>query len=96
MAITHVVRFKGPNDLTLAREAAPLLKKHGAVSVRIGYGFSGAFIGQAIGAITFRDWESYGRALQSLTADPDYQRLLAEFGKNFELVDRSIVVGEEL
>lgn len=96
MAIVHIVRWKGPNDLTLAREAAPLLKKHGAVSVRIGYGFAGDYMGQVVASITFPDWESYGRALQSLTADPDYHRVLAEAAKTFELLDRSIVVGEEI
>jgi hypothetical protein len=96
MAITHVIRWKGPNDLTLMREAGPLLKKHGAVMVRVGYGFAGQFIGQVVAAVTFPDWESYGKGLQSLTADPDYHRLIAEASKTFELVDRSIVVGEEL
>ena len=96
MAIVHIVRAKGPNDLSLAREAAPLLKKHGAVSVWIGYGFAGAYIGQVVAAVTFNDWGSYGRAMQSITADPEYQRLLGEMTKRFEVVDRSIVVGEEV
>jgi hypothetical protein len=96
MAIVHIVRAKGPNDLTLAREAAPLLKKHGALSVRIGYGFAGQYMGQVVAAVTFRDWESYGRAMQSITADPDYQRLMTELTKTFEIVDRSIVTGEEV
>ena len=47
-------------------------------------------------AVTFADWGSYGRAMQSITADPDYQRLMAELTKTFEIVDRSIVIGEEV
>jgi hypothetical protein len=34
--------------------------------------------------------------MQSITADPDYQRLMAELTKTFEIVDRSIVIGEEV
>jgi hypothetical protein len=37
-------------------------------------------------AVTFADWGSYGRAMQSITADPDYQRLMAELTKTFEIV----------
>jgi uncharacterized protein DUF6854 len=96
MAIVHIVRAKGPNDLTLAREAGPLVKKHGAVSVRIGYGFAGEYMGEVVLAATFPDWESYGRAMQSLTADPEYRRLLTEFTKMYQMVDRSIVIGEEV
>jgi hypothetical protein len=96
MAIVVVSRWKGPNDLSLAREAGPLFKKHGAVSVRIGSCFSGQYTGQMIVAVTFADWGSYGAAMKSIIADAAYQRLLAEASKTFELQDRSIFVGEEL
>ena len=96
MAIVVVSRWKGPHDLTLARQAGPLFKKHGAVSVRLGFCFSGQYTGQLIVAVAFPDWASYGRAMQAAIADPDYQRLLAEAAKTFELQDRSIFIGEEL
>jgi len=96
MAIVVVSRWKGPNDMTLARQAGPLFKKHGAVSVRIGFCFSGQYTGQMIVAISFPDWASYGSAMQAMMIDPDYQQLLAEASKRFELQDRSIFIGEEL
>jgi hypothetical protein len=96
MAVVVVSRWKGPNDLSLAREAGPLFKKHGAVSVRIGFCFSGQYTGQLIAAVSFADWSRYGTAMQAIMADPDYQRLLAEASKTFELQDRSIFIGEEL
>jgi len=96
MAIVVVSRWKGPNDLTLAREAGPLFKKHGAVSVRIGFCHAGQYTGQLVVVVTFPDWARYGSAMQALTADPEYQRLLAEASKLFQLQDRSIFVGEEL
>jgi hypothetical protein len=96
MAVVVVSRWKGPNDLSLARDAGPLFKKHGAISVRIGSCFSGQYTGQMIVAVSFPDWASYGTAMQTIVADPDYQRLLAEASKTFELQDRSIFLGEEL
>jgi hypothetical protein len=96
MAIVVVSRWKGPNDLTLARQAGPLFKKHGAVSVRIGFCYSGQYTGQLIAAVVFPDWAAYGRGMEAAMADPDYQRLLAEASKTFELQDRSVFVGEEV
>ncbi len=96
MAIVVVSRWKGPNDLTLARQAGPLFKKHGAVSVRIGVCYSGQYTGQLIAAVAFPDWGAYGSGMQAAMADPDYQRLLAEASKTFELQDRSVFVGEDV
>ena len=96
MAIVVVSRWKGPNDLTLARQAGPVFKKHGAVSVRIGFCYSGQYTGQLIVAVTFPDWAVYGSGMQAAAADPDYQRLVAEASKTFELQDRSVFVGEEV
>jgi hypothetical protein len=96
MAIVVVSRWKGPHDLSLAREAGALFKKHGAVSVRIGHCYSGEYTGQLIVAVSFPDWASYGAAMQAAIADPDFQSLLAQALKTFELQDRSIFVSEEL
>ena len=74
MAIVVVSRWKGPNDLTLSRQAGPLFKKHGAVSVRIGFCYSGQYTGQLIAAVAFPDWAAYGSGMQAAMADPDYQR----------------------
>jgi hypothetical protein len=92
MAIVVVSRSKGPNDLTLARQAGPLFKKHGADRLC----YSGQYTGQLIAAVAFPDWAAYGSGMQAAMADPDYQRLLAEASKTFELQDRSVFVGEEV
>jgi hypothetical protein len=39
-------------------------------------------------AVVFPAWATYGSAMQAITADPDYQRLLVEASKQFELQDR--------
>ena len=97
MTIVSVSRWKGdPADTRLAREIAPVLKKHGAVSVRLAFCHSGAHAGQTFGVITYPDWASYGRAMQSLSADADYKRILGEMSKTFELQERYLSVTEDL
>jgi hypothetical protein len=97
MAITSVSRWKGnPEDTGLAKEIAPVLKRHGAVSVRLGFCHSGAYAGQTFGVLTFPDWATYGRAMQGLSGDPDYKRIFGELSKKFELQERSLMVTEDL
>jgi hypothetical protein len=97
MAIVAVSRWKGNyQDLSLAKEIAPVLKRHGAVSVRIGNCYSGAYAGQVFGILPFADWESYGNAMQALTADAEYQRIYGELVKGFELQERFVSVVEDL
>ena len=97
MAVTSVSRWKGnPEDTHLAKEAAPIFKKHGAVSVRLGLCTSGAYAGQTFGVITYPDWATYGQAMQGLSEDADYKRILGEISKAFELQERSLMVIEDL
>jgi hypothetical protein len=96
MAVIVVSRFKGNQDFVpLLKEAAAVLKKHGATSVRGGRCHAGEYAGQIVVATTLGDWTAYGRLMQSLTADADWQRLQAEATKNFELQDRSLIVAED-
>ena len=97
MALVSVSRWKGNGqDTRLASQIAPVLKRHGAVAVRIGNCFAGAHAGQVFGVITFPDWETYGKAMQGLTADSEYQKILAELSSAFELQERSIMSVEDL
>jgi hypothetical protein len=47
-------------------------------------------------AITFPDWAAYGRAMHALSEDAAYQRLYAEALKIGELLERSVLVTQEL
>ncbi len=97
MAVVAVSRWKGSfQDLSLAKEVAPRLKRAGAVSVRIGNCYAGAYAGQIFGILTFADWESYGKAMQALAADAEYQRVYRELTKTFELQERYVSVVEDL
>ena len=97
MAVVAVSRWKGSfQDISLAKEIAPVLKRAGAVSVRIGNCYAGAYAGQIFGILTFADWESYGKAMQALAADAEYQRVYGELAKRFELQERYVSVVEDL
>jgi len=97
MAVVAVSRWKGNvQDLSLAKEVAPLLKRAGAVGVRVGNCYAGAYAGQVFGILTFADWESYGKAMQALAADAEYQRVYGELTKTFELQERFVSVVEDL
>jgi uncharacterized protein DUF6854 len=98
MAIVTVSRWKGNQEQTLplAREAAPILKKHGATSVRVGPCFAGPDAGQTYVAVTFPDWAAFGRAQQALSTDAQWRSLYAQASKVGELQDRSIIMAEEL
>jgi hypothetical protein len=98
MSIVIVTRWKSTLDqaLPIAREVAPVLKKHGAVSVRFGPCYAGPDAGKLYVAITFPDWASFGRAQQALAADAQWQKLYAQALKIGELQDRSIIVAEDL
>ena len=99
MPIVVVSRWKGNyvQALPIARQAAAILKGHGASSARIGPCHAGPDAGQIYTAVTYPDWASYGRAQQqSQAADSEFQRVLAEFTKILELQDRSLIVTEEL
>jgi|SRR5215469_1635670 hypothetical protein len=96
MAIVVVSRWKGPSDLSLARGAAPLFKKHGAITAYVGTCYSGQNAGQHEVALVYPDWEIYGNGMQTMAADPDYQRLLADAIAGFDLQDRRIIVSDQI
>jgi hypothetical protein len=98
MAITVVTRVKGNQEqaLPIAREIAALLKAHGATTVRWGLCHSGPYAGQIFAATIYPDGATYGRALQALSEDAQFQRLIAEASKITELQDRSVFVTQDL
>jgi uncharacterized protein DUF6854 len=98
MAIVNVSRWKGnlAQAMPLAKEAAAIVKKHGAAYMRMGPCYSGPHAGQLYIAISFADWATFGRAQQALAADVNFQKLYAEASKVVELQERSLLVTEDL
>lgn len=97
MTVTSVSRWQGTTgNPELATEIAMVMKRHGAVSVRIGVCHSGAHAGQTYSFITFPDWATYGLAMQGLMVDDDYIELLASLSETAELQERFVVGTENL
>ena len=99
MAIVVVSRWKGnyAQALPIARQAAAILKRHGASTARIGRCHSGPDTGHIYTAVTYPDWTTYGSAQQqSQAGDSEFQRIFAEFAKVVELQDRSVIIVDEL
>src|SRR5216684_2993499 len=96
MPVTIVSRFKGNQDHTpTVKEAAAILKRHGAMSVRGGRCLVGGYAGEVVVATTFADWTTYGNGMQGLMADADWQKFQAGVASAFELQDRSIIASED-
>jgi hypothetical protein len=97
MTITSVSRWRGRSENPeFASDIATVMKRHGAVSVRIGVCHSGAHAGQTYSFITFPDWATYGHAMQGVMADEDFSELLADLSETAELQERFVVSGEDL
>lgn len=98
MPITVVTTFRIDREqgLRIASQAAPMIKRHGATAVRFGVCHSGAHTGVISVVVTFSNWQSYGSAVQGMYEDHAYQNLLGEAMKTGQLLDRSIMVMQEL
>ena len=98
MAVIVVTRAKYDLDADYRprmREIAAIAKRHGAVAMRAGRCISGEHTGQLVSAVAFPDGATYGRAIDAMLADPEYQRFVAEIVKVSELQDRMVIVSEE-
>lgn len=75
MAVIKVTRWTAnlTEGVPVGREAAAIVKHHGAVSVRMGNCYGGPHAGQLYIAITFADWASFGSAEQALAADANFR-----------------------
>ena len=98
MPISSVTTFRIDREqgLRLAAQAAPILKRHGATAVRAGFCHSGAHTGTVTVVTMYPDWQAFGRAVQGMYEDQNYQTLFAEVVKTGELLDRSIMVMQDL
>ena len=96
MAVVMLTRFKGDQDFSQGlRERAAIVKKHGAVAVRGGRCVVGPYAGQVMIAFTFADWATYGRAMDAISTDADFQRSYGDFASKFELLERSLIAADD-
>jgi|GEM_PF-3589093 len=98
MPIASLTTFKVEREqgLRLAGQAAPILKRHGASTVRVGFCHSGPRTGTITVVTIYPDWQAYGQGVQGLYEDKAYHNLLAEANKAGEMIDRSIMIMQDL
>ena len=96
IAVITTMRIDREKGLQLVSKAAPIAKRHGATGVRYGYCHSGSRTGSASVVLLFPDWETYGKAAQATAEDKAYQAVLTEASKVGEILDRSIMVLQDL
>jgi len=80
----------------LVREGAPMLRQHGAQNVYIGMVRTGAHSGQTTVAVSYQNWESFGRAQDVLHNDNNYQKIMDQAHQQGQLVDRVVISEEEI
>jgi hypothetical protein len=99
MAVTQLSRFKGgkPEDMiAAARKAKVAWEKQGADEFRLGRLHTGAWSGDWVVAIRFKDFAAYARAAETLAKDPEYQQLMSHVTGMSELMGRNIIMGVDL
>jgi hypothetical protein len=99
MPVNMVVRRKGnyedPRLKPLRNEGITLLKRHGAVSHRFGFYHSGAHAGQILVVVTYPDMATHERAMQGMSEDADWKRVVGEIDKIAPLQESYLTVVTE-
>ena len=56
-------------------------EKHGA-EMRVGQIYTGPYAGQFVAAVRYPNWETYGKAMQAMSTDAEYQSLWQRHNKS--------------
>jgi hypothetical protein len=100
MPVDMIVRrngdYRDPRLVALRGEGVPLLKKHGAVSHRIGAYHSSPYAGQMYVVIGYPDVATQEQALQKMSNDSNWKRVGGEIEKLAPMLEISVaIVAEE-
>jgi uncharacterized protein YigA (DUF484 family) len=99
MSIISLSRWDIPqNDaLRIVRDTAPLMQTHGASTVTLSRVQAGGNeTGQTVVIVTYKDWESYGRAMQAQNSDQVFQQRLQEAHTLGKLTNHTLLVADEI
>jgi hypothetical protein len=98
MTVTSVTTFSGGNRdsfLATAKKAKEIFQRAGG-DFRLGQIYSGSQLGNWVAVLSFPDWAAYGAAMQSLSSDLEFQKMMAEVGSISQPVDRTFIVEVDL
>lgn len=99
MSITTLAYWKGGRTadmIAAARKSKAAFIRHGASDYRVGRVYAGPAVGLWEVAVTYTDWEAYGKTQQALAGDADYQALHDQILGTAEFAGRRIVIGHDL
>lgn len=98
MPVVSVSRWQIDQNeaLQIARDAAPMIKQHGAQTVSFGRIQTGDQAGQVTIVVTYANYEQLGQALEKARNDQQYLQLHTRALKAGRLISRNIVLTEEL
>ena len=95
-AITQLTRYKGGNHdqmVEAAKKAKGLYEKYGAEFFRLSRFHTGSFAGEWLAVSRYSSWEVYGKAMEGLSKDKEFQKLLAHVLSMAEMTARNVTVG---
>ena len=99
MSVSVVTYRKGGTHETVtaaARKLKTFAEKHGAEQFIVNSVVAGSDAGQWALILTFADWGTFGRSMQSASSDPAFAQVLSEMDAATELVSRRIVTSVDL
>ena len=99
MAITVLSRWSGGKRdtvIALAKKAKVIHEKHGAEWFRMGHIHTGLWTGHTMVSVRYPNWDAYGKAMDKLSQDTAYQKLMAEAGEIAKLEGRTVITSVDL
>lgn len=94
MAVLSQTRFSGGDReafIEVARRAKDIFGGAG-LEFEVGQLYTGPHTGQWVALLRASDWESYGKAMNVLAADPSSRAMMGDLGKLTREPDRTFVV----
>jgi len=91
--------WEGSEQSQFVRNATAIKRiwlRHGATEFRVARMHTGQNTGQYEVTITFRDWETFGKASQGATTDDEFLKMMDASHANGRMTSRNITVEIEL
>ena len=98
-AISQLTRYKSKNHdemVKAAKQAKAIYERHGAELFRVSRFYTGQWAGEWLAVVRYKSWAAYGKAMEGLAEDAEFQKLIAHVLSVAELTGRVITVGIDL
>ncbi len=99
MAVVVMTRYSGgdrESAIARSKRAKGFVEKAGAEWLRLAEIHTGVHAGHRLVSIRYPDWVTYGKVMQSLAGDAEFQKLMSEVRANAKLEERTVLVSMDL